>query len=241
MKLCSSVSAALPLLVLPLWAQTGAVSGATQAAGSKPAPGAIVTLYVALGVNSPTDPPIHIGRNIASTTSDAAGNFAFKEVQPGYYILCARSPRREELDPCDWSLVPPNVRVIAGAEAKVTVELPRGVPQRVRLLDAGKRLAAARDSLSLGPPLTAYGMTPRGLRGYFDMTSTTDVQTDMDLIIPEEVDVPVYIQTPAASINDDRGQSLRARATPLTLRVAKGATSPAPVVLTVGPAVAGAN
>lgn len=222
----------LPLLCLGQARQSGALTGTIDSPAGRPIADARVAIYSALGVNGPTDPALHIGANAGFAATDAKGAFSVPNLAPGTYIVCAKSPRLDELDPCEWSLVPPSVRVNAGGSATVKVQLLRGVRQRLKIQDPQRMVEAARSARS-GPGVAAHVLTPRGLPYHFFLESEGVNETNLQTFIAEDVDLPLRVHSAIAAVKDSNGTELHRRPQPLTVRQDAGRHNAQPVVLTL--------
>ena len=166
---------------------SGSVHGTLLAPDGSPIAGARVLAAVQLPSKPGTKQAI-VGGTLATVVTSSNGAFAFDNLPPGAYTICAQALTTVHLDPCHWSGTPPSVAVSAGQTITSSISLKKGSLLQVRLNDPKKLLSAPAGpngkphvSLSVsGPEGQYYPLFNSGIDGS-GRTYTLTIPMNQDL------------------------------------------------------------
>lgn len=149
------------------------------------------------------------------TKTEKDGSFTFVGVPPGDHRLCIQAATRttRTLDPCQWSARPILIRVpLQSGKVDVgRIQLERGHPLRIEIQDDGGLLDenyGPSKSGTLSLTLQAKGANPRPV----PMVRSSARLRFVQVLVPYETDIDVYVHTVGFDIDDTTGQRIASEA-----------------------------
>lgn len=151
---------------------------------------------------------LNAGPPLARTSTSAAdGSFQIQGLPAGPYSLCAQLPAGGYLDPCQWSLNPTSLTLIAKqVSTGNAVTLRKGSIVKIRMQDPGRLLAQkTRDGRQ--PHLLIAVPALRGLNAA-QQTGKDSNGADYEVTVPNDSSLTIQVVSRDLKLGDKLGNPL---------------------------------
>ena len=195
--------------------KSSTISGIVTSEDGRPIAGARIVAYLSSSIFSQS-----------AATSEANGSYQIAGLATGTYKLCAVVLSGDYLDPCVWSVTPPQVILAAGQTVPGTnLKLQSATLLKVRLDDPSQHLQSSLPNASK-PHILIVVMSAEG--NFVTVTATAKSASGADYQVSIPYDTPLKLSAVSKNLKVNHGSGASDWKISADILVPKGAAAKAP-------------